>query len=335
MNVKSNIIDKINILEYKSMKSLNYDKLWELKDYLINNNSEYINVIKHIRELPYGSDEYKNEKQNLPYIMVGCICKGNKSADNIIWKNYIISIDIDYQDNKELLSTNNEFDICKLNKLKERLFNISWVYSASLSCGGKGIYLIIPIAHPEKFKQHFNAIAMTFKKNNIIIDKQCGNINRLRFVSFDNNILIKENTNVEVFEKVYEEINKPFIHYKFNNTNSNTLCDDDKFCYYAIKHIINNNLITYISGNGGTYNKWFADAIRMSSLGNIGLELFTELTSSTGYKTNNCISKFKDAVKYNADKGRSMAYYFSLLKKRYGSNWINIIKSEIKTSIIK
>lgn len=97
------------------------------------------------------------------------------TKDNVNQINTIICVDIDGQDNGYMPT----------NKMKQIVSKIDSVFYAQESAGGKGIFCLIQVADTNKFKEHFNALQDTFKDKGLIIDAQCSDINRKRFVAYD------------------------------------------------------------------------------------------------------------------------------------------------------
>ena len=54
-----------------------------------------------------------------------------------------------------------------------------------VSVSGRGYFVIIPIAYPERHEQHFDALKAAFQKFGIVIDESCRNVDRLRGYSYD------------------------------------------------------------------------------------------------------------------------------------------------------
>ena len=97
------------------------------------------------------------------------------SKENVKQMNPIICIDVDGQDNN-YMST---------DKMKHIVGKIPYVFYAQESASGKGIFCLIQVSDTNKFKGHFNALQDTFKSKGLIIDEQCSDINRKRFVAYD------------------------------------------------------------------------------------------------------------------------------------------------------
>lgn len=88
----------------------------------------------------------------------------------------LIAIDIDGKDNEHI----GNFD-----DLKAELCKVKNVAYCGLSVSGRGYFVIIPIAYPERHEQHFDALKEDFAKFRIVIDDSCRNVDRLRGYSYD------------------------------------------------------------------------------------------------------------------------------------------------------
>ncbi len=129
-----------------------------------------------------------------------------RALKNLIRHSRFIQFDIDEKGNEHLGN---------YMALKSHICNIANVAYCGLSVSGKGFWGLIPIAHPEKHKQHFKALEQAFKKFNITIDPSCKDVSRLRGYSFDPDAYF--NHNAKVFTGIYKEpVKKNILRPKFN-----------------------------------------------------------------------------------------------------------------------
>lgn len=115
-------------------------------------------------------------KIKMPVLMVSGVFEGGKSAKNLVNHSGLIVVDIDLKDN---------LTISNFPELKTELCKIPNVAYCGKSVRGKGFWLIIPIAYPEKHKLHFRFMEKWFATKGIKIDPSGENVNRLRFYSYD------------------------------------------------------------------------------------------------------------------------------------------------------
>lgn len=100
----------------------------------------------------------------------------NRNSKGLIEHSGIICIDIDHAGNEEIENYSN---------LKQELCKLKQVAYCGESVSGTGYFLLIPLAYPARHKEQFQALKNEFWKWGIVIDKSCGNIDRLRGASFD------------------------------------------------------------------------------------------------------------------------------------------------------
>lgn len=75
--------------------------------------------------------------------------------------------------------------ISNFSSLKPELAKIENVAAVFTSAGGAGYFILIPIAKPEKHREHFAAVEAWFKSKGLILDNSCKDEVRLRFCTWD------------------------------------------------------------------------------------------------------------------------------------------------------
>lgn len=95
-----------------------------------------------------------------------------------------LCIDIDLQDNQSLADMR-----IILRTLRHR----PEVALLMQSCSGTGYFALIPLAYPQYHKEQFRALLRDYAALGIRIDKQCGDVTRIRFASYDANPYINPN----------------------------------------------------------------------------------------------------------------------------------------------
>ncbi len=192
------------------------------ENYTTSNNPKNVNLLtwlkseKHknkVEEIRKISDKEKRDivKSTLPVITPsGTFTKRN--AESLIMHSGFIQFDVDLKGNE---------NIANYTKLKQQLSNIKNVAYCGLSVSGRGYWGLIPIAFPEKHKEHFKAMEKAFKDNGIIIDPLPKNVASSRGYSYDQDGYF--NHCAQIFKKLH--IERQQIIYKSNNniSRSNTL----------------------------------------------------------------------------------------------------------------
>ena len=148
-----------------------------------------------LRALTDKTEMQKYKRNNFPAIAPSVVFnQDGTSKENVKQINPIICVDIDGQDNGYMPT----------NKMKDIVSKIPYVVYAQESCSGKGIFCLIQIADTNQFKGHFNAVQEAFKAKGLIIDAQCKDVNRKRFVAYDPNPYI--NRNAAIYKDIKEDI---------------------------------------------------------------------------------------------------------------------------------
>jgi virE domain protein len=110
-----------------------------------------------------------------------------------------------------------------IEEMRKKINSLPFVMYSSMSVGGRGMYALLPISESNKndFKGVFNALNEDFIKLGLKLDGSCVNVNRERYISFDDNEYW--NTKCEIYtrklniptqvqthpSKVGENANKP------------------------------------------------------------------------------------------------------------------------------
>ncbi|NET37019.1 MAG: hypothetical protein F6K19_34180 [Cyanothece sp. SIO1E1] len=136
---------------------------------------KYAAQVRSLRMLNDKADR-DQIKASLPAITVSGTFHPSRKEGYLLKHSGLICIDIDLKGNEH---------ITNFRMLKEQLFHIENVAYAGLSASGKGFFLIIPIAYPERHKQQFASIHKDFSDLGIDIDTAPKNVASLRGYSWD------------------------------------------------------------------------------------------------------------------------------------------------------
>lgn len=88
-----------------------------------------------------------------------------------------LAIDIDLADNTQLSNFENIRMVCRFRPEIGLLMR---------SCSGSGYFGLVRLAYPDRHKEQFKALLKEYAAFGIMLDRQCGNIGRVRFASWDN-----------------------------------------------------------------------------------------------------------------------------------------------------
>lgn len=107
-----------------------------------------------------------------------------------------LAIDIDLQDNQQLTNFENIRMVARFRPEIGLLMR---------SCSGTGYFGLVRLAYPDRHKEQFKAILKEYAALGIVLDKQCGNIGRVRFASWDDEAHIYINDHVQPYQGLATE----------------------------------------------------------------------------------------------------------------------------------
>lgn len=157
------------------------------------------NCIKELNQLRELEKEYdagltsdidykvkKSEiKSKLPCFAPSALLQ-SRAAGNVIEieRSAMLQLDFDYVDIQD-------YDI---EELKECVFSFPFIAFCGLSCSGKGFFALALIAEPARLNEYAEHIFNVLMKYGIKPDTSKGrNVNDLRYLSYDGNMLIRQN----------------------------------------------------------------------------------------------------------------------------------------------
>jgi hypothetical protein len=107
-----------------------------------------------------------------------------------------LAIDIDLADNEHLANFDNIRIVCRFRPEIALLMR---------SCSGSGYFGLVRLAYPDRHKVQFKALLNEYAALGITLDKQCGNIGRVRFASWDDPQHIYINERACAYKGIQEE----------------------------------------------------------------------------------------------------------------------------------
>ena len=234
----------------------------------------------------------KKIKMSMPCFTPSGIFSQRKDS-RIIEHNNVICIDVDKKDN---------IDLSNFDELKSLIAQIPFVAYCGLSCGGEGYFILIPIKHPDRHREHFYAICEDFERCGLSIDRSCVNLSRLRIMSYDDSAYF--NRRAIVYSetiKTYPQQRKSFVF--LNNTDNDITA--------LINQISSTN--TDITGD---YKQWLEiGAAIAGEFGEHGRQYFHAISKfSDKYSFSIADRKFNECLKMSSFRINTLFYY----AKRYG-----------------
>lgn len=283
---------------YDWMKSLSYKKNREAVD--------------KIRSLVYNSNEYKEAKKELLHaVTISATFNINRNLQDIKKLNNLIVIDVDAKDNPDFT----------VEQLKNITANFPFVAITMKSASNKGIFNIIPYKEGLNYKEVYNALEAYYKEFRIKTDNNNKDETRLRFNTYDDRILVRNE--IEVWEKtIPEDDNKPKRKHKTEEERNNR-ADINRETILLLGSCIM-ELVDNYNYSSSDYNSWLHDGFRLATLPyDIGLIFFKYISQhSDNYISDIDVeNKFNECYNTTDNDLSCIGYYFNKLKEKIGDNW--------------
>lgn len=171
---------------HEKMKSILDIEVSCYKNYKTPESPVNINLLSWLKSKKYASQvsfirqlESKSERDKVKAALPGITPSGLFSYRHefcLIQHSGFIQFDIDFKENSH---------ISNYKQLKEQICKISNVAYCGLSVSGTGYWGLIPIAYPDKHKQHFESLQKAFESFSIVLDPAPANVASLRGYSYD------------------------------------------------------------------------------------------------------------------------------------------------------
>ncbi len=206
-----------------------------LKDILFDSNEIIETMVDRYRENPSSK-----AKCELPCFTPSGVFN-SRNDNGLVEHSGIICIDIDAKDNS---------DVENFEEIRELMEYISYVAYCGHSCSAKGYFILIPIAHPQKHREHFTSICDDFERCNITVDRACINVSRTRTVSSDYNPYVNKDATVYTrLKEVQNEYSRKKINSNVENKKElrmitkrkrmvNISRVEDPILYFKVKHVL-------------------------------------------------------------------------------------------------
>lgn len=156
----------------------------------VNGQSNDLDTIIELRQLDRSANNYKIQKgelKNRLQCFTPAALLASKKKDHVIEieRTGVMQLDFDYQ------------DVCEydIEELKRCVFSLPFIGFCGLSCSGDGFYAMALIAEPDRLSEYAeHCFAILHQGYGITADTSKGKkIENLRYVSYDSNMLIREN----------------------------------------------------------------------------------------------------------------------------------------------
>lgn len=317
MTITTNELDNINIGFYLNAKSTKRSNIVRLIDFLLPVQNYIKDTIMKLRSITDEKQQKEYKLSHLCGVTMSALLGESRTTNNVILYNNIMCIDVDEEDNKVLFS---KYDI---EYIKEKVFELSFVYCVCLSCRGKGFYFIVPIPDSKHIDIYYTSMYYKLKKYGINIDKHCKDVTRIRFCSYDENILIKRDCEIKVFDEIsVEQINEK----KAELINA-------KRRILKIRHHSHNEQMKYLEqtidfliskgfDTGEHWAEWATVGKYLKTLGEDGRILFHRLSETmSGYKSYEDVENNWKRFNQCQNEDEALGKFYAMVKNIYGDKW--------------
>lgn len=276
-----------------------------------------------LRAMEYHSKEQFDLKVKYPcWIPQGIFEQGNVKDEGIVEYSNLLAIDIDFIDNPNADT---------IQKIKQEVFEMKSVIFVMTSITGKGIWALLLVEDGRCTSDYLRYIERLFKsKWNVDIDKKCYNIGRKRFISYDDDILIKADDidivpwKLKLLEDKEETKQKSTL-FDYKQKYVSNIDEDNEFERKV-------DLLIELGYDCGPHWSDWVTFGRIFKPFNNGKELFERISQKMSAYNPNKFNKDWDRIddSYIKDKGHANAYITTILNKNY-SNWKDYYYKNITT----
>ena len=317
MKISTNELDNIKVGVYKDSKSTKKIDDIRLIEFLLPVQNYIKDTILNLRSIKDEKKQKEFKMNNLIGVTMSALLGESRTTNNIIQYNNIMCVDVDEEDNKELFAKHN------IEEIKKAIFDLNFVYCVCSSCRGKGFYFIVPIPDSKDIGVYYTSMYYKLKKYGINIDKHCKDITRIRFGSYDENILIKRDCEIEVFEEVSEE--------QINEKKAEL--ERAKRIILKNKHQSHNEQIQYLQrtidylikkgfDTGKHWANWATIGKYLKTMGTDGKRMFHQLSAvSSGYKGVADVEKNWQRFEVCKSEDEAMGKFYAMVRNIYGVDW--------------
>lgn len=234
-------------------------------------------------------------KKSLPAACISGTFSPTRKTENLVKHSGFICVDIDRKDNQHIENWDD---------LKQELRKLKEIAYIGVSVSGNGYFVIIPLRYPHAHKKQFEQLKIDFKRFGINIDQSCGDITRLRIMSYDPCPYVNENA--ESYAGYYREQKRP-------QKPGCVVAPDEASTIYKISACCERIEQTGIDITD-SYDEWVKVGFALASIGEAGREFYHICSRQNGkYEYSETDKKFSELLR--TGKGSvGIASFFEVCK---------------------
>lgn len=315
--ITTNELENMCLGFYKSAKTTKRSDIVRLIDFLLPVQNKMKDTILKLRSITDEKEQKEYKMNNLCGVTMSALLGESRTTNNVIQYNNIMCIDVDEEDNKVLFSK------YPIEYIMQKIFELDFVYSVCLSCRGKGFYFIVPIPDSKNIDIYYTSMYYKLRKYEINIDKHCKDVTRIRFCSYDENILIKKDCEIKVFDQISEE----------QIAEKKAELENAKRRIAKMRFISHNDQINYLGktvdfliskgfDTGEHWAEWATVGKYLKTLGEDGRILFHRLSEvSSGYKSYDDVEKNWKRFNQCQSEDEALGKFYAMVRNKYGVDW--------------
>lgn len=245
--------------------------------------------------LRYRTLRTDSAKKAIPCVTISARFKKVRNLKKVKEETGYLCIDVDAKENPVA-------DMELIKKLICKHYACAYIgYSVS----GNGIYAIFKVHEKEKHSKVFKFLKKALKEKGIIIDKQCGDVSRLRFFSLDEEAYI--NKDAKPFRLPKKKIRRG----NYQSTGDVSIIERERRKVESIVALVQSSGVDITGGTDG-YANWVKVAASLNGMfGEGGRSYFHELSKNhKDYKAKACDRKY-DQCSNMTGYGISSLYYLA------------------------
>ena len=318
LKTKHTILGSTDGYHYHQGLSDYIQAVYDLETILFVIGNKYNQSIQLLRKLPYHSDKQKQCKMEFPVWFVGGTFPFQKTEDkDIVTYSNIIAIDIDKIDNLNL----------DIEDIRKKLLELPYVFAVLKSISGQGIYALILVEDGRYTIDYYKYIVKLWKqKFGIVVDGQCKNIGRKRYISFEENIkdYIKQNDiDIQSWKLKYVEPKQEVNKVEIINCSKYQANNNIEFTRKAIWKLLDNGYsIDDINTINNKYSVWYYTGCDFR-LFDDGYDMFMKFSNNSGTYNDNISDidkKWKDTSQINSTDDICRKWC-GICKNKFGKDW--------------
>ena len=258
-----------------------------------------------VRRMEYHSDRQKKAKKMFPcWTPAGVFAQGSVKDESIIQHSNLVAIDVDGVDNPGV----------DMDAVKKTLCELPYVVMVMKGISGMGVFALMLVEDGHYTKEYCQYIERLWKQQyGLSIDTKCYNVGRKRFISWDDDALIKgDDVDITPWRLKYVAPVKPVTPFQQLYCPRHVADDDelDKTFEERVKKMIECGFDI-----GPHWSDWMRLGRCFKPFPN-GLALFNELSSKMSAYNPKTFMKDWNAVRDEFDKNHAIAYVTLLLNER-------------------